>query len=141
MKNNLISALCLAGLMIAGMANAQTNTMLTTTTTTTVSSDTRPMAPDTAQLKQYVGNYSVATGDVKQIIITIERGTLTGEAVGLGQSGLVADPTQRDAFTVPDPNGGSDAYATVQFGRDAAGNVMKVLLNVQGQIIEGTRAN
>lgn len=97
--------------------------------------------PDTNQLKQYVGNYAVATGDIKQIIVTMERGRLVGEAVGLGQSNMLPDSTLRDAFTIPDPNGGSDAYATVQFGRDAAGKVAKVLLKVQGMDIEGTRTN
>jgi hypothetical protein len=97
--------------------------------------------PDTSQLKQYVGTYTVATGDVKQIIITAERDKLVGEAVGLGQSGLISDPTQADTFIVPDPNGGSEAYATVRFGRDGGGKIAKVVLSVQGMILEGVRSN
>lgn len=133
MKRFLIACFCTSALLLTGSVRAQSTS--TTTSTSAIAT------PDTSQLKQYVGNYTVASGDIKQIIVTIERGKLVGEAVGLGQSGLLPDPTQADAFTVPDPNGGSEAYGTVQFGRDAGGKVAKVLLSVQGQRYEGTRAN
>lgn len=129
--------MALGALLTFGTAQAQTNSMSTTGMTTTMT--TGKAAPDSAQLTQYVGSYTVATGDIKEVIVTIERGKLVGEAVGLGQSSLIPNPNTPDAFTVPDPNGGSDVYATVQFGRDTTGKVMKVLLNVQGQMIEGTK--
>ena len=135
MKRLLITPFFAGLLLVASSTYAQT----ASTTTTPI---TPGMAvSDTAQLKQYVGNYTVATGDIKQIIVTMEQGRLVGEAVGLGQSTMLPDSTMRDAFTIPDPNGGSDTYATVQFGRDAAGKVAKVLLKVQGMDIEGTRTN
>lgn len=132
MKRLLIIPIFAGLLLVAGSVNAQT---ASTTATAGVA------VPDTSQLKQYVGNYTVATGDIKQIIVTMERGRLVGEAVGLGQSMMLPDSTLRDAFTIPDPNGGSDAYATVQFGRDTAGKVAKVRLKVQGMDLEGTRTN
>ena len=138
MQRLLIAFFSMGCLLMAGSVNAQSVATATTPTTATVSA---VAASDTSQLKQYVGNYTVATGDIKQIIVTVERGKLVGEAVGLGQSSLLPNLTQRDAFTIPDPNGGADAYGTVQFGRDNADKVAKVILIVQGQTIEGIRTN
>lgn len=137
MKRLLIIPFLAGLLLVAGSVNAQ----VAPTSAPSGMSVSGVAAPDTSQLKQYVGNYTVATGDIKQIIVTMERGKLVGEAVGLGQSMMLPDSTLRDAFTIPDPNGGSDAYATVQFSRDAAGKIAKVLLKVQGMDIEGTRTN
>lgn len=131
MKNARIFVLLLS-LLLAGSVTTYAQTSAGSPATT---------VPDTAQLKQYVGTYKVSSGDVSQIVVTIERGKLYGEAVGLGASVLNPDPKQADSFTVPDPNGGGDAYATVLFGRDAAGKVGKVVLSVQGQNYEGTRTN
>lgn len=134
MKRLLIAPFFVGCLLAVGSLHAQSSTAAAPGVAT-------PTAPDTSQFKQYVGNYTVATSDVKQIIVTMERGQLVGEAVGLGQSSLISAPDTPDAFTVPDPNGGSDAYATVQFGRDTAGKVRKVVLIVQGQTFEGVRAD
>jgi hypothetical protein len=149
MKRLLIVPFSVGFLLAAGSINAQSSTAAAPTTTTTMSpgvatsgvATSGVATPDTSQLKQYVGNYTVATGDIKQIIVTVERGRLVGEAVGLGQSGLLPNPSTPDAFTVPDPNGGSDVYGSVQFGRDPAGKVSKVVLIVQGQTFEGIRAD
>ncbi len=141
MKRLLIAHFFASCLLVAGSVYAQTATTNPASGATRSTTGADVATPDTNQLKQYVGSYTVATGDIRQIIVTLDQGRLVGEAVGLGQSNLLPDPTTRDAFTVPDPNGGTDVYATVQFGRDAAGKVSKVLLKVQGVDIEGTRTN
>ena len=138
MKRVLIIPFFAGCLLLTGSIYAQSASTVTNPKSTTMAG---VATPDTNQLKQYIGNYTVPTGDIRQIIVTMERGKLVGEAVGLGQSGMLPDPTMRDAFTIPDHNGGSDVYATVQFGRDGAGKVAKVLLKVQGMDIEGTRSN
>lgn len=139
MKRLSIAPFFVGCLLVAVSVHAQSSTAAAPGVATPTAATT--VVPDTSQLKQYVGNYAVATGDVKQIIVTMERGRLVGEAVGLGQSSLIADSDTPDAFTVPDPSGGSDTYATVQFGRDTAGKVKKVVLLVQGQRFEGIRAD
>ncbi|GAB3643388.1 DUF3471 domain-containing protein [Spirosoma arcticum] len=141
MKRLLIAPFFIGCLLMAGSVNAQTASTTATPGATTTTTTSGVATPDTNQLKQYVGNYTVATGDIKQIIVTVERGKLVGEAVGLGQSGLIPADNTPDAFTVPDPNGGSDVYGSVQFGRNPAGKVSKVVLIVQGQTFEGIRAD
>lgn len=131
MKRLLIAPFFIGCLLAAVSVTAQTaSTTAAPGATATTTMSPGVATPDTSQLKQYVGNYTVATGDIKQIIVTVERGQLVGEAVGLGQSGLVPALDTPDAFTVPDSNGGSDVYGSVQFGRDTAGKVRKVVLIV-----------
>ena len=113
MKRLLISSVFAGLLLMTGSVNAQS----ASTASTPGMAVSGVVAPDTSQLKQYVGNYTVATGDVKEIIVTLEQGKLVGEAVGLGQSTLQPDADQRDAFIVPDPNGGSDVVRVISRDR------------------------
>jgi hypothetical protein len=101
--------------------------LLTTPAAFAQTTPTATTAPDTAQLRAFVGKYTAEGAPFEAVLITIENGKLMGEAVGQGKAELTPDSKTPDTF-------GAVGYdASVTFARDADRRVTKLTLRLNDQ--------
>lgn len=88
------------------------------------------MAGSGATLTDYVGKYKVENLPFEFIILTMKDAQLYITA-GENEGALTAMPNQMDAFD-------AGGQATIKFTRDEQKKIKKMIVDVQGQIFEGT---
>ncbi|AWW00540.1 hypothetical protein [Arcticibacterium luteifluviistationis] len=88
-------------------------------------------AQDAAKFDKYIGEYSVKDAPFSTIIISMNGGSLWGEAVGSGDSELLASD-QENVFDLTSVDG------TVSFAAEQ-GIIKSVVLSMNGEQVTGTR--
>ncbi|RFS18566.1 hypothetical protein [Emticicia sp. C21] len=90
------------------------------------------IALDTVAAKSYVGKYKMKDSPFEEIIVTLQGGKLTGEAVGQGSAPLA--PTKDvDVFEVVGYDG------KLEFVRNENKVITKLKLTMQGSTMEGDK--
>lgn len=89
-------------------------------------------ATDTVAVKAYVGKYKVKEGPFEELIISIQKGQLFGEAVGQG-SAVLAPTKEAHIFEVVGYDG------TIEFVKNDTKVVVKAKLTMQGNVIEAEK--
>ncbi len=99
-----------------------------------VSAQTTPttVAIDTVAAKAYIGKYKVKEGPFEELIVSIQKGQLFGEAVGQG-SAVLAPTKEADIFEVVGYDG------KIEFVRNDSKVVVKAKLSIQGNVIESEK--
>lgn len=89
-------------------------------------------AQDAVKFDKYLGEYSVEDAPFSTIIISMNNGSLWGEAVGAGDSELLASDEEH-VFDLASVDGG-----TLSFGAEQ-GIIKSVVLRMNGEQVTGTR--
>lgn len=89
-------------------------------------------AQDAGKFDKYLGEYSVEDAPFSTIIISMNNGSLWGEAVGAGDSELLASDEEH-VFDLASVDGG-----TLSFGAEQ-GIIKSVVLRMNGEQVTGTR--
>jgi hypothetical protein len=86
----------------------------------------------TANLTDYVGSYKFEGAPFEKIIVSMEGATLLAEAEGVGKGEIFASKN-KDEFTEPNNN------AVLMFNRDSNGQVISLIVKVQGTELKGAK--
>lgn len=86
----------------------------------------------TANLTDYVGSYKFEGAPFEKIIVSMEGATLLAEAEGVGKGEIFASKN-KDEFTEPNNN------AVLMFNRDSNGQVIALIVKVQGTELKGAK--
>ncbi|MCP9767447.1 hypothetical protein EGI22_05955 [Lacihabitans sp. LS3-19] len=84
-------------------------------------------------LSDYEGAFSFASAPFSKIVFSVENNTIYADAEGIGK-GEIFSTNQKDEFSEPNND------AKLQFVRDDAGKVVKVIVKVQGSEMLGEKA-
>lgn len=126
MKKTILLLFC-AVLFVSLNSNAQSSS---STNTALVSSI------DPAVYQDYVGKYKFKEAPFQEVIVTVKDNKMYGEAVGQGSAELAPTKetsTDNEIYEVVGYGG------TTKFIRDSSRKVVKVILNIQGNDLEGEK--
>ncbi len=83
-------------------------------------------------LTEYVGSYKFEGAPFEKIIVSVEGTTILAEAEGVGKGEIFASKN-KDEFTEPNNN------AVLIFNRDGNGQVISLIVKVQGSELKGAK--